>query len=228
MSTTSDKQKSGGEQTGSDKQKSWLQRITQYWNLIADGAAVILGIVGTFLYPPPPEIAKDNEQWLGFARFIIAVLIGLMFVLSLLWNRKKHTKIWWATSFITLILSIGAFFSYNYFSNQWTCRCFSGRVVIGRAAEKTQLGNRSNADAACKDLLQENSCDAEQIWLADSIKLNRFLLAAMYIACVPLFSICIVSLIQSIFCMTRDDENREDIDTPTTASNISGSATVTN
>jgi len=227
MSTTDDELKSGGERTNQDKPKSWLQGFTKYWNLLADGAAVLLGIIGTFLYPPPPEISQDNEQWLGFARFIIAILIGLMFVLGLLWNRRKHTRIWWVTSFLALLLSVGAFFSYNYFSNQWTCRCFSGRVVIGRASEKTRLGNGASADAACKDLLQENSCEAEQIWLADSIKQNRFLLAALYIACVPLFSICIVSLIQSIFCMTRDNENREDIGTPTAASNAYGSSAVT-
>ena len=188
-----------------DHENSWFEQIGKYWNILADAAAVVLGIIGTFLYPPPTEIAKDNEQWLGLAKFIIAGLLGLLFVFALRWNRKSDAGNWWITGLIFLALSVGAFFAYNHLTTLWTCPCFDGRVVIGRSDQKTELGRSKNPDTSCRELLEDNQCIADRLWRDDSIKGNRFILAAMYIACMPLFTICIVAIIQAIFCMLQNE-----------------------
>jgi hypothetical protein len=51
----------------------------------------------------------------------------------------------------------------------------------------------------------------EAIWTAESINRRRLILAATYVCCLPLFTLCLIAVVQAIQCggqMTRTKRAR--------------------
>jgi hypothetical protein len=42
--------------------------------------------------------------------------------------------------------------------------------------------------------------ETEAIWTRDSINHRRLILAASYVSCLPLFTICLIAVVQAIAC----------------------------
>jgi hypothetical protein len=179
---------------------SWLQQARKDWATLAQIGVLVLGIIGGFLLPPPVGIEdRENKIWLRLAQFTIAVSVGLVAIAGRKWNRKKDGAKWWLVSLLFFVFSISAFFQYQNLTSKYTC-IYSGKVlVVGSAyAPMGEHHVAKNPGISCQQLVFDFAGSTEKIWTKNSIDQNRLLLAATYISCLPLFTICIIGLIQAL------------------------------
>ncbi len=177
----------------------WLSRTGRLWVVLAQGAAWILATIGGFLLPPLTT-EEDQRMWPRLAAFIIAVLFGLMFLAGQRWNKRKHLVAWGAASAGLLVLAIASLLAYQLLSFSRTCKYDDKLVVIG--TEYTQLALRfmeKQPDHSCEFLLNSAAGKVDDVWTKESIDRSRIQLAASYICCVPLFALCLMAVVQSIY-----------------------------
>src|SRR6267378_8607033 len=91
------------------------------WNRLAQTAAWILSIVGTFLIPPPAGAAQYEQKGAmrSLAVFTIAVIVGLMVLPLKKWAKKCN--FWWWVASGALIASLASLISYEHLTSKWTC-----------------------------------------------------------------------------------------------------------
>jgi hypothetical protein len=187
-----------------DSTANWFQQVKGIWGPLAQAGAWVAGIIGGFLLPPPVG-AEENKLWLRFAQFVITIVVGLMILPSRKWRRKKDAKWWWLMAAICLAAAVGSFFAYQRVTYSSTCETLEGgRVVIGY--EYTPHGAdyiRENPGISCADLIDQHIGKTEDVWTKRSIDAARMKLTITYIACIPLFTICLMALIQAIYCATK-------------------------
>ena len=183
----------------------WLESVKSTWGLLASFAIFIFGIVGSFVLPPPGWVASGgNTTLINFAKFIVAALAGLILILVHKWNQRTHLTRWTLIAVCSLIFSLLAFFAYQHFLDTRTCKYFDQVAVIGDTY--TQHGQsyvRETPNASCSTLLEDFAGKAEDVWTQDSINRSRYVLALAYICCIPLFTICIIAVVQSLYSVTQ-------------------------
>jgi hypothetical protein len=183
----------------------WLRSTSKSWRSLAQAAVWTCGVIAGFLLPPPVGTSEQQHKiWLRLAQFVVAVLIGLVFVVALKWGRKRHAKYWWVTSFAFLVVSIVSFFIYQYLIDIWTCNYFAEKVVVGTTyTERGRNYVAGNPGIPCDSLLEDFLGRAEQIWERNMIDERRFILAGSYILCLPFVTICLFGVVQAIHCLTQ-------------------------
>src|SRR5947199_9552413 len=98
-----------------------LRQLTKGWSLLLQTAIWFLGTVGSFLLPPPVGISREEDKvWLRLAQFVMAALLGIMFIAAQRWYRKNQLRWWWLLSTALLVFSILGFIWYEYLSYSWT------------------------------------------------------------------------------------------------------------
>jgi hypothetical protein len=182
--------------------KTWLKDTKKTWGLVTQFAVFIFGVVGSFLLPPPGWASSGgNKTVVRLAQFIVAVLVGLIFLLVQRWNKRKHVSRWAIFAILFLALSVSAFFVYQHLLDTRTCQYVNDAVVIGtRYTEHAQSYLRENPNSTCSSLLDDFAGKAEDIWTKDSINQSRYILASTYILNLPLFTICIIAVVQALYC----------------------------
>jgi amino acid transporter len=188
---------------------NWFQQSKKKWGVLAQTAVWVLGIIGSFLLPPPVGITQQSEKlWLRLAQFIIICVVGLMFIAARRWNRNKHILKWWVSSALILAVAIFSFFWYQRLLNSWTCKYYEQSRIVG--SEPTNPHGveyfRDNPGASCEDALKEHAGKAEDVWTKASIDSRQIILAGIYILCVPLFTICIIAVLQTIHIIEHEQE----------------------
>jgi len=188
----------------------WFEQSKKNWGVLAQTAAWVLGIIGSFLLPPPVGITQQSEKlWLRLAQFVIICVVGLMFIAARRWNRKEHIRRWWISAALILVLAILSFFGYQKLLNKWTCKHYQQAKIVGSESSLTPHGIeyfRDNPGASCEDALKEHAGKAEDVWTKASIDSRQITLAGIYILCVPLFTICIIAVLQTIHIIEREQE----------------------
>jgi uncharacterized membrane protein YhaH (DUF805 family) len=188
----------------------WLKQARTNWAALAQASAWVMGIMSSFLLPPPVSVSKDDEKiWLRLAQFVIAVLIGLLFVAARRWNKRRHVR-WWATSAaVMFLLSILLFVFYQYLSLSLTCKYYSQTIVIG-SSYTTQGANyaQKNPGISCEKLLKDFTGQAEDVWTKESVTRNRVTLAVAYIGSIPFFVACIMGVVQALSITGKEGTRR--------------------
>lgn len=194
--------------------QNWLDHTKKIWGLLMQFAVFILGIAGTFLLPPPGWASSSGDKTVvRLGQFIVAVLVGLIFLLVQKWNKKKHTKRWALLTIMFLVLSVGAFFVYQQLLDTRTCQYDGHAVVIGtQYTEATQTYiNDESPGATCEKLLKDNPTGTvDEIWTRDSINRSRYVLAGGYISTLPLLTICIIAVVQALYCSQAKPNRQKD------------------
>ncbi len=180
--------------------QSWLKSTKKTWAFVTEFAVFILGVVGSFLLPPPGWASSGGSTTLvRLAQFIVAVLVGLIFLLVQRWNKKKHVGRWASFAIVFLGLSVSAFFAYQHFLDTRTCPYAGQIVVIGtHYTAHGQSYVSENPNSTCTGLLEDFAGEAEDIWAKDSLNKSRYVLAGLYILNLPLFTICIIAVVQAL------------------------------
>lgn len=185
--------------------KKWFESLRKSWALLAEIAVFIFGVVSTFVLPPPGWIAAGADKLpVRLAQFVVTVLVGLIFLVVHKWGKRKHVKRWAIITVGSLVLSLAAFFLYQRLLDTRTCQYANVAVVIGTAyTSHGQSYVDLNPHLTCSDLLDDFGGRAEDIWTSNSINNSRYILALTYIATIPLFTICIIAVVQALHCQTR-------------------------
>lgn len=179
-----------------------IEQAKKSWGVLAQGAAWILSIIGGFLLPPPVGTLQQSEKvWLRLAQFIITIILGFLFLAGRKWNRKRHVPRWWGISVAFFFLSIIFFIGYQHYSAAWTCSYYQQVRIVGSSSSFTPHGLEyfnENPGASCEDALNEHGGKATDIWTRASINSRQITLAGIYISCVPVFTVCIIAVLQAI------------------------------
>jgi hypothetical protein len=199
----------GQETFMADKVKRLLTRWRGSWLLLAQSAVWVLGIVAGFLLPPPVGTEAEGKVWVRFAQFVVTVIVGLVLLAALRWQRKKDTWRWAAVSASMLVLATGTFFGYQFSVAHWTARYDGNRVVVG--AEQTALGREyqeQHPERTREEAVMDVAGAVTRLWTRESIDRRRLALAALYVLAMPLFTLCVIATVQAIRCATPDRPTR--------------------
>ena len=182
--------------------QSWFESTKKTWGVVTEFAVFVFGVVGSFLLPPPGWATSGGDTTVvRLGQFIVAVLVGLIFLLVQRWNQRKHVARWAILTIVFLVLSVSAFFAYQHLLDTRTCEYAKQTVVIGtRHTDQAQAYIRENPNLTCTTLLEDFAGEVEDIWTKDSINSSRYILAGSYILTLPLFTICIIAVVQSLYC----------------------------
>src|SRR5882672_4711748 len=182
--------------------KKWVQEARKSWLVLAQGGLWVGGILGGFLLPPPVGVSAEDEKiWLRLGQFIIAVVLGLVFFAARRWSQRRHALWWGGGALVFLIIAVAVFFRYQQLTLAWTGHYVGQKVVIGSVYGPQGLSyTQKNPMISCDELIFEFAGATENIWTRESINRRRLILAATYVSCLPLFTICLISVVQSIQC----------------------------
>jgi hypothetical protein len=184
----------------SSDNKRWLQQARKNWFWLAQGALWLGGILGGFLLPPPVGIsASDEKAWLRLGQFIVAVSLGLEILAVRRWGDPRYSLRWAGVALVTLMLGVAAFFRYHQLTLAWTADYAGERVVIG--AELSRQGEaylQRHPKLSSDDLVFDFAGKTEEIWTRESIDHRRLVLAATYVSCLPIFTICLIAIVQAM------------------------------
>ncbi len=185
--------------SGSENRR-WLQQARKSWLVLMQGVLWVGGVLGGFLLPPPVGVSADDEKtWLRLGQFIVAVVLGLEILAARRWNQPRHSFRWGAVALLALVIGVAAFFRYQQLTLAWTANYAGDRVVMG--AEFTKQGRaymEANQKISMDELIFNFAGKTEEIWTRDSIDRRRLVLAATYVSCLPLFTICLIALVQAM------------------------------
>jgi MFS family permease len=189
---------------------AWLESIKSTWGTLAGFGVFIFGIVGSFVLPPPGWVSSAGDKPLvNLAQFVVSVLAGLILIFVHKWQRKKDLKRWALIAIGSLALSLAAYFSYQHFLDTRTCEYFEHSVVIGSAyTQQAQDYVRETVNTSCSMLLADFAGRPEDIWTQQSINRSRYILALSYITIMPLLTVCVIAVVQALYCATLSRRGR--------------------
>jgi hypothetical protein len=177
----------------------WLQSARKSWLTLTHGALWVGGILGNFLLPPPVGVsAADEKIWLRLGQFIVAVVLGLVILAARRWNQPRHSLRWGAVALLALVIAVIAFFRYQQLTLAWTANYAGDKVVVG--AEFTKQGRvyaEENPKISTDELVFDFKGKTGDVWTQQSIDRRRLILAATYVICLPLFTICLIAVVQA-------------------------------
>lgn len=194
----------------SSETKKWVQGTRKSWVVLAQAGLWIGGILGGFLLPPPVGVnAAEEKVWLRLGQFIIAVVLGLVFFAARRWSQPRHALWWGAGALVFLAIAVGAFFRYQQLTLAWTGLYDEQKVVIGSVYTAQGLSyTQQNPKISCDELINDFGGLTENIWTRESINRHRLILAATYVSCLPLFTICLIAVVQAIQCGSKPARSR--------------------
>ena len=201
-----------------NKLRQFVQGSQKSWLLLVQATVWIAAVIATFLVAPPVGTAAENQLWVRFGQFVITIFVGLLALVSFRWNRKKDTLPWAASATAFLILGTVAFFSYQILSLRWTADYSGDRVVVGSTFTQEAADYlKAHPTLTNADLINHYTGKIQKIWTRQSIDMRRILLAGIYVLTMPLFAICIISLLQAIHCATIEKPRKRRREPPAVA-----------
>jgi hypothetical protein len=182
--------------------QAWLKQSRKSWLLLAQGALWLGGILGGFLLPPPVGLlASEEKVWLRLGQFVIAVVLGLVFFAARRWGQPRHALRWAGAALLVLAVAVAVFFRYQQLTLAWTGDYAGQRVVVGAVlTPHGQAYTQANPDLSRDQLIMDVAGATEAIWTGESINRRRLILAATYVCCLPLFTLCLIAVVQAIQC----------------------------
>lgn len=190
-----------------------LKFITSQWKKLSLSAAFIMGSIGSFWVNPPYTPGSSKAETLThFARFVVAIVVGLM-VLPIInkSDKKAHALFWGKIAAATLIISVAVFFVYQKRFGEWTLyhtvrqndKDEKKLLVIGSKndiRDDVKEFVRENPSLSNRELLQNAAWKPSYIWKEEAILHRRLILSAMYVIFTPLFAIVMVAVAQVMNC----------------------------
>lgn len=173
------------------------------WQLLTQITTWLMSIIAAFWLPPPSWASQSTEGTSvhKFALFILTASVGLLIIPVLRWQSARYTIRWVTISLVSIFGCLIAYFTYSNLTNIWTSSYMSKLVVIG--SELTPHGEkylRDHPDDPTEKVIWDHRGEVSDIWTKNSINHRRQSLAAIYILCLPLFAICLISVVQAVAC----------------------------
>lgn len=130
-----------------------------------------------------------------------SVVLGSVFFASRRWRQTRHALAWSGAALLFLALAVAVFFRYQKLTLAWTANYGGQKVVVGSVLTPAgQADTQRNPAIANEDLVMDFAGRTAQFWTADSINHRRLILAACYVSCLPLFTLCLIAVVQAVAC----------------------------
>ena len=184
--------------------KTWLKSVKSSWSLLVSAAVVVTAALSGFLVQPPPESAGTGNVYASFGRFLIAIIIGLLAVQAWRYSTQRRTMAWWLVTLGSTVTAVGVFILYQDVRSENLVPCQGSPVYIG--TQLTAHGSeyvRGNPNVDHQTMLDEHNCRATDIWTEASIESGRRVVSAVYLVCIFLLTLSMVSITQAISCATQ-------------------------
>lgn len=178
--------------------------VKKYWNSIAVVGTAVMAIIGGFILSPPiGAVQAKVENVSKFGQFVVTLCCGLILFWALRYRGRRHAPSWWIVSAISFVAGIVAWFLYYHFTIAWTAEYQGQLLVVGsKLASHGQHWMERHPSSTNKDLLSAATGQVDWVWTEDSVQSRIQGLIVMYIACIPLFAISIVGVVQAAYCLT--------------------------
>jgi hypothetical protein len=122
-----------------------------------------------------------------------------MFVAARVWNDRKHLRVWTIVAALLLVSAVVDFLFYQKLLSSRTCSYDSKIIPTGTVYTPHTLEYlQKHPGSSCENLLEDFAGKANEIWTTDSIEQSRMVLAAIYVSCLPLFTVCLVAVLQAV------------------------------
>ena len=183
--------------------QAWLKQAHKSWLFLAQGALWVGGILGGFLLPPPVGVlASEEKVWLRLGQFVIAIVLGLVLFAARRWHQPRHAMRWAGLALLALTLAVGVFFLYQQLTLAWTGNYAGQKVVVGSVlTPHGRAYTQANPDLSRDTWINDMAGAIEgSLWTRESIDRRRLILAATYVCCLPLFTLCLIAVVQAIQC----------------------------
>jgi hypothetical protein len=140
----------------------------------------------------------DDRKIVPFAGFVVATLLGLLLVVLDRWKARTYVWKWWIAGLLFMCIAIRSFFYYDDLISRWTETFGSTRVVIGN--RWTEIGTKAHGGLSVSDLLENFGGQADLLWDKTELEARRRAIAVVYLECVIVSTLTIISVIQALQC----------------------------
>jgi hypothetical protein len=173
-----------------------LNRLQQHWAVLAQIAAWLAGLVGAFLLAPPKlwPRAEDVGPWLHLSQFLIAIMVGLIFVRP--GGRPRNAGRWRWIAIAAVVAGLVLFVAYQVLRPSWTCS-YLGETVIqgGTNSPAAQEFLAGHAGAPCWLLIAAALGKTTDLWPMSELITRYILLCAVYTFAMLSFSAAVMATI---------------------------------
>lgn len=190
-----------------DTLEGWFNNLRRNWQVLTQCSIWILNLIGGLILQPPVSRYADLSTGMprSFSQFVVAITAGLVFVAIRIWNTRKDLTKWVFIAILSLIISICGVLFYQLLIDNWTCVFAGEQIVVGDEYSANGKQNVDKFGNQCTNLLWKVGGDAEVLWTAAELRRRRFILQLLYVSILPVFTICIIGVLQAISCSSKTD-----------------------
>jgi len=184
------------------KPVDWLKNN---WQDLAQGAAWLLGLFSTFIYPPPANSLDLSlgraDTGFNAARFVVTLVLAAAFFLARRYVRKSG--IWLALAALTLGAASVLYFDYQSRAERWTATYNGGLVTRGdqlttHAAQYAKENSIELSRSGHSKLIFDFGGNAAAVWADTDVITSRWReLVLRYVATACLLTLCVVTVLQA-------------------------------
>lgn len=187
---------------------------------ISQTSVWILSMIEVFIKPPYGNL--DNTAWIYFSKFLMWVIIGLMFFPFKKWKKRKYIKKWLLISIFLLIAVVGSFYVYEDTINEKTIEINSKilpdsikddsrtiKFVVGNVLndslilnQELEEGRKISVEEFIEDYIDEPII-ADRIyylWNRSEVESNSYKLIFLYALNLCLIALLIMCVLHYIQC----------------------------
>jgi predicted tellurium resistance membrane protein TerC len=187
-----------------------LRWMVKYWKQLLPVTGWVIATIATFWNPPLPDLPVESKTYVSFARFVVAVFLGIMILPMRRWSFRRHTLLWGGIAAAALVCGIAAFFGYQIQQQEWTTTYNGKLIFVG--SELTEWAAKfkvAHPDEATKEALLESAAgNAKLVWTEKSLNRCRLILCAVYVLAMPFFAVAIIATAQVAFCVRAQKRRR--------------------
>lgn len=176
---------------------TWTKKLRKSIQALTAIAAFIFSIISGFLVPVG-FTSDERSALVRFAAFILAILIGVAFIMRRKWV-KISSKSWAIITILLLTAAIISWILYWNFLSQRTCIFADQRIIVGTEYTDHAAAYVSrNPNMACDEIIGNYAGKVQMIWKEGSINRMRLLFQILYLSCTILSALCLLSLAQAM------------------------------
>lgn len=187
-----------------------LRWIVKYWKQLLPVAGWVMATIATFWNPPLPDLPGESKTYVSFARFVVAVFLGVMILPMRRWSFRRHAWLWGGIAAVALVCGVVAFFGYQSQQQEWTTTYNGKLIFVG--SELTEWAAKfkvAHPDEATKEALLESAAgNPKLVWTEKSINRCRLILCAVYVLAMPFFAVAIIATAQVALCVRAQKRRR--------------------
>ena len=167
------------------------------WAAWGKGGAWLSTLMMSFALPPPADISGPQAvSATMYARFLLALLTGLVAVMTQIWKRPKNARLWFGASVACAVASVVLVFVYQAVVERRTANYDGKQIVIG--SELTAVGKQAlRPGALAEDLVMDAGCRLAMVWTAESIRHNATVVFGAYLLVMVSGALCVLLLLEA-------------------------------